>query len=222
MVYDFLSFDGNSATEQRKATAIRIRLNVKDNFNNLGNGYVLKKANVLQLLPNPGADYEYEESHVRSIAKSNLLDSSILKCNGLLSSSTDGYVYIDSLGTPFNIGKDEDDNYITVGGSTVLLDNCPFGVLLNNGVVSGIAACDEINLDKNLCLTKILVTNWNTVKESLITYIPEEGASNINLIYGDYDGNFFILRKTDVPTLKRVNNQVVTNVLYNHNSYFLV
>ena len=220
LVYDFLSFEDNSATEQRKQTAIRIKLNVKDNFNNLGNGYVLKNANVLQTLPSPGASSEYTVRHDRSVIKSNLLESSILKCSGMIN-NVDDYVYGDILETPFFVGKDENDNYITAGGATVLLENCPFGVLINNGVVSGIAACDEIDLDKNLCLTKILVTNWNTVKETTITYIPEEGSSNINLIYGDYDGNFYILKKTDVPALKKVNNQIVTNVLYNHNSYFL-
>ncbi len=222
LVYDWLSFKDNSTTEQAKKTAIRISLNVKENFENLGNGYVLKDANVLQTLPAPGSGTPYTEQNASVYVKSKLFDSSILRCCGIVVEKDSG-TYFENLGTPFCVGKDEDDNYITVGGSTVLLDNCPFGVLLNNGVVSGIAACQagSANWAKNNCTTKILVTNWNTVKESLITYIPEEGTSSINLIYGDYDGNFFILKRTDVPTLKRVNNQIVTNVLYNHNSYFL-
>jgi hypothetical protein len=211
MVYDAMDLSHDSSTDLLKRTVFAIFLNnpfqVYEQISISDNGMI--KGCITNMLTS-----SYVNSGMKSL-KSELPVNSIIRFNvGYLEDSSN-IVFFGI--TNFYLQKDG-DSYKMPGGATYTLNdringssfNNPknyFDILINNGLVSGIAASNDNN--------KILVSEWNNVKVESISYI------NNGIVYSDYNNNYYIVKITDVPKIKLVYNQIVSNVLYNHNSWFI-
>jgi hypothetical protein len=144
-------------------------------------------------------------------AKTKLLPSSLINCITTVIKRDKYYYFSGFEGSIIN--QPSENVFEVVGGTKITIDNCNYVILINNGVVSGIAADKDQN--------KILVTDWNSVNECLITYVQLGESDDIDLLYGDFEGNYYILKKSNTPKLRKVYNQIITNALYNYNCWFI-
>ena len=212
LIYEYLDLSTQTTTLEKK-TAIRIRLNAQE-CTNSGNPLSLKDENVLESLP--VISRSYEQLPWNTYVKTDILDNSFVDFSASIFKLSNGVYRV----RPYTTAITINDEFKVAGGATMVMKDSIFAVMLNNNVITGIAAV-QFNEKYNNCYTKILVTNWNTVKEELLSYVEDSETGHLNLIYGDNNNSFYILKKTGVPVLKRVNNQIITNVLYGHNSWFL-
>ena len=200
---NFFSF--NVSATSTKKLALTVKLNAEECQTSL----VLHPENVIRFMSSTSLA-ALGRYHISALK----LDSSIINTSVTPLLHAD-YIEMQAL-TAANVTFEQGTspyNFSVTGGVTRTIDNCNYAILINNGVVSGIAAYKNNN--------KILVTNWNTVDEALITYVQEGESDDLNLLYGDYEGNYYLLKKSETPKLKRVNNQIVTNALSNHNCWFM-
>ena len=200
-------------TQLPLGSSARVPLTIKLDAEECQSQIVLNSDNVTRSI-NLGSNMA-QPSAVDTYAKTKLLPSSIVNYNvNVFRNIINSVFYYQFYGfAGAAIYKTGDNDYEVAGGATRTMENCNYAVLINNGVVSGIAAYKDNH--------KILVTNWNTVNECLITYIQREDSDEVDLLYGDFEGNYYLLKKSETPKLKKVYNQIVTNALYNYNCYFL-
>ena len=196
----------------QKALAISVKLDAEESQEAL----VLHSANVTKYI-NTLDGMELLQLARKSSPRGLNIESSIINYNVSVAQTAYNNVRNFRFGSPTGAILDWDDsfpyNFKVVGGAIGTIENCDFALLINNNTVSGIAAFKDNN--------NILVTNWNTVDDTLITYVQEDETDKLTLFYGDTNGNYYYLRTSQTPKLKRVYNQLITNVLYNHNSWFL-
>lgn len=209
MVYDVLDLSHDSSTDLLQRTIYAVYLNNPFQLRE----QILIYDSIIKGFLTQSSLSGYTNSQMKSL-KNELPVNSVVRFNvGYL--ENDSKIIFYGI-TPFWLQKDG-DSYKLTGGATysnndrlvgtayMTLNN--FEVLINNGTISGIAVSKDNN--------KILVSEWNNIKAESISYI-ENG-----IIYGDYDNNYYILKLTNKPKIKMVYNQIVSNVLYNHNSWFI-
>ena len=182
------------------------------NYNITEQKFNIYDSNVLRIVPLPTSYGSFSNPDMKSL-KSDIPDNSVIRFNfGYLGTGDGTHLFF---GLTDAFVQTKEDFFSTTGGAIFTLRvrtttaplNCYFDVLINFNNVSGIIA----NKDGN----KILVSEWNNVKPNSITFLPS------GIIYSDYNDNWFIIKTTNTPKIKLVYNQIVSNVLFDKNSWFI-